>query len=195
MRPYFTLDYNWTILLFVLIILNSEIKHSDLVLDIKHDLLIGLLAGICVTIKQTMGLLIVVAIIGYKILEVRNLDDFKKFIKIAAIRFLGAAIPIVIVSMYLILNNALKDYIDYAILGISTFSNKISYVDRLLKNKNFLVLFFYFTPFRWIVMSHLLSSPLHLFTIEPLIGGLKCSFAFLERGAVDELFTGVECGE
>lgn len=139
MRPYFTLDYNWTILLFVLIILNSEIKHSDLVLDIKHDLLIGLLAGICVTIKQTMGLLIVVAIIGYKILEVRNLDDFKEFIKIAVIRFLGAAIPIVIVSMYLILNNALKDYIDYAILGISTFSNKISYVDRLLKNKNILI--------------------------------------------------------
>ena len=33
------------------------------------------------------------------------------------------------------------------------------------------------------------------FPIEPLIGGLKCSFAFLERGAVEELFTGVECGE
>ena len=32
-------------------------------------------------------------------------------------------------------------------------------------------------------------------SIEPLIGGLKCSFAFLERGAVEELFTGVECGE
>ena len=32
-------------------------------------------------------------------------------------------------------------------------------------------------------------------TIEPLIGGLKCSFAFLERGAVEELFTGLECGE
>ena len=31
--------------------------------------------------------------------------------------------------------------------------------------------------------------------IEPLIGGLKCSFAFLEMGAVEELFTGVECGE
>ena len=31
--------------------------------------------------------------------------------------------------------------------------------------------------------------------IEPLIGGLKCSFAFLERGAVEELFTGLECGE
>ena len=32
-------------------------------------------------------------------------------------------------------------------------------------------------------------------SIEPLIGGLKCSFAFLERGAVEELFTGLECGE
>ena len=34
-----------------------------------------------------------------------------------------------------------------------------------------------------------------MMSIEPLIGGLKCSFAFLERGAVEELFTGVECGE
>ena len=32
-------------------------------------------------------------------------------------------------------------------------------------------------------------------SIEPLIGGLKCSFAFLERGAVEELFTGVESEE
>ena len=39
------------------------------------------------------------------------------------------------------------------------------------------------------------SYTLERTTIEPLIGGLKCSFAFLERGAVEELFTGVECGE
>ena len=38
-------------------------------------------------------------------------------------------------------------------------------------------------------------TPMRGVTIEPLIGGLKCSFAFLERGAVEELFTGVECGE
>ena len=38
---------------------------------------------------------------------------------------------------------------------------------------------------------YLANSP----AIEPLIGGLKCSFAFLERGAVEEVFTGVECGE
>ena len=38
------------------------------------------------------------------------------------------------------------------------------------------------------------QGPLFL-SIEPLIGGLKCSFSFLERGAVEELFTGLECGE
>ena len=39
------------------------------------------------------------------------------------------------------------------------------------------------------------SCKYFLHPIEPLIGGLKCSFAFLERGAVEELFTGLECGE
>ena len=37
--------------------------------------------------------------------------------------------------------------------------------------------------------------PFPMLSIEPLIGGLKCSFAFLERGAVEELFTGVESEE
>ena len=53
----------------------------------------------------------------------------------------------------------------------------------------------YWTPYRGIDTV----SPIHMVNgvnaIEPLIGGLKCSFAFLERGAVEELFTGLECGE
>ena len=39
------------------------------------------------------------------------------------------------------------------------------------------------------------NTSLYYLLLNPLIGGLKCSFAFLERGAVEELFTGVECGE
>ena len=39
------------------------------------------------------------------------------------------------------------------------------------------------------------NTSLYYLLLNPLIGGLKCSFAFLERGAVEELFTGLECGE
>ena len=56
------------------------------------------------------------------------------------------------------------------------------------------IILFYWTPYRGIETT-LWYSASHLPSIEPLIGGLKCSFAFLERGAVEELFTGLECGE
>ena len=53
----------------------------------------------------------------------------------------------------------------------------------------------YWTPYRGIDTFFILVEEFEKFSIEPLIGGLKCSFAFLERGAVEELFTGLECGE
>ena len=47
----------------------------------------------------------------------------------------------------------------------------------------------YWTPYRGIDIS------LREWAISNEKLGLKCSFAFLERGAVEELFTGVECEE
>ena len=47
----------------------------------------------------------------------------------------------------------------------------------------------YWTPYRGIDIS------LREWAISNEKVGIKCSFAFLERGAVEEVFTGVECGE
>ena len=149
MKPYFTIDYNWLILLILLFIIKleikqenslKEIKHESLLkLNIKRDLLIGLFAGIAITTKQTTGLLISICVIGYKILEIRKKEDFIEFVKIAFVRLIGCIIPVLIMVLILIYNQALNSYIDYCILGISTFSNKISYIESLIKNKNIII--------------------------------------------------------
>ena len=41
---------------------------------------------------------------------------------------LGILVPLICFSIYLISNNAAKDFIDYTILGLKTFSNKIEYI-------------------------------------------------------------------
>ena len=136
MKDYFTIDYNWMTMLIVLIIMYLEIKKED---NWKSNLCIGILAGISVTVKQTTGLVILIAIIGWKILDVRNFDDFKKFIKNSLIRMLGGAIVILTFALILLKLGAINDYIDYCILGVGTFSNKISYIDGLIKSSNILI--------------------------------------------------------
>ncbi len=143
MKNYFTFDYNWATLLIVLIIVYIEIvKRED---SWKKDLFLGVLAGISITIKQTIGIILCIATIGYKILEVRNLKSFKKFIKSALIRLLGVFIVTAVFIIILLKLDCLNDYIDYCIAGIPTFINKISYL-RLIKNKNLIIRFLSIIP-------------------------------------------------
>lgn len=44
-------------------------------------------------------------------------------------------LPVLIMFIYLVVNGAIKDFVNYAILGISTFSNKIEYVNLFLNDK------------------------------------------------------------
>lgn len=78
--------------------------------------------------KQSIGITLAVVVVGYKLLFVKNKEQFKEYIKVALIRIIGILLPVIILIIYLMCNNALIDFINYAILGIKTFSNKISYV-------------------------------------------------------------------
>ena len=78
--------------------------------------------------KQSIGITLAVVVVGYKLLFVKNKEQFKEYIKVALIRIIGILLPVIIFIIYLMCNNALIDFINYAILGIKTFSNKISYV-------------------------------------------------------------------
>ena len=68
-------------------------------------------------------------------LFVKNKEQFKEYLKIALTRIVGILLPVIILIIYLICNNALVDFINYAILGIKTFSNKISYVTLFASDK------------------------------------------------------------
>lgn len=66
---------------------------------------------------------------------VENKEQFKQYIKIATTRILGILIPVVILFMYLLVTEAIQEFMNYAVFGIGTFSNRISYLGLLKNNK------------------------------------------------------------
>lgn len=133
------IDYNFLILLIALITLYIELKsykksNNIFEYDLRKEILLGILAGLSITMKQTTGICFVIAFIGYKLLAVRNKQDLKLFLKIAVTRFLVCMLPLIILLIYLLCNNIMNEFIDYAIWGIKDFSNSISYLN-LLKGK------------------------------------------------------------
>lgn len=99
----------------------------------KTDLILGILAGICIMLKQSTGAIVAVALVGYNLLLVRSKEDFITYLKSAGIKILGILIPIAIIFIYLAINGAIDDFWDYCIAGIKTFTNKIPY-SRLWDN-------------------------------------------------------------
>lgn len=102
--------YNFLALFFLVIILYYEKKYSN------KDYLIGVLIGLCFLSKQTIGVaLIIPSIIFY-------FKDLKKLFR----RFCGFIIPVLIFIIYLIINNALYQFIDLCFLGLFDFAGKNS---------------------------------------------------------------------
>ena len=64
-----------------------------------------------------------------------NKEQFKQYIKIAITRILGILIPVVILFIYLLVTEAIQEFMNYAVFGIGTFSNRISYLGLLKNNK------------------------------------------------------------
>ena len=133
LRDCYCIDYNVLVLLIALIVLYNEIKNMNKS-NIKSDFWIGILAGLAICTKQSIGITLAVVVVIYKLLLIEDRKQFKSIIKMVGIRILGILIPIVILFAYLILTGALQEFINYAILGISIFSNRITY-GKLLNNK------------------------------------------------------------
>ncbi len=133
-RDIFCIDYNWFTLFIVLNIIYFEInllKRNNfdiLCLNYKNDIILGIMAGMCIGFKQTSGLLICIILLGYKLLVVSDKNDFKRFLKIFFRRLFGVLIPVILILFYLVATNSLKEFIDYTILGIKNFDNSVSYI-------------------------------------------------------------------
>ena len=187
LKDYICIDYNFSILFLILILIylelnyylknnipknsleNNEFKNNNLINDkIKNNtnknnliinkkqlkksnylffnFLIGFICGCCILLKQSTGIFISLASVLYPILFIKNKINFKNYIKISFIKILGILIPIILLIIYLLINNALYDFIDYTILGIKTFTNSIPY-NYLLNSSNLVIkILSIFTP-------------------------------------------------
>lgn len=133
---YLGLNYNYFIMCLTAIIILLELscirKNSNIIVK---ELFIGLLGGLAVCTKQTIGVLICGVIICSPLFFINKKDDIKNVLKHIGIRIIGMIIPIIAFIIYLMVNNAFHEFIDYAIKGIKTFSNTISYKDLINSQK------------------------------------------------------------
>ena len=151
----YCLDYNFASLLLVLIIIYKEIQYYKkdekfIKENLKEDVLLGVLAGLSVTTKQTSGLFICFAVLGNKLIFVRKKDEFKIYFKSFLYRLIGMIIPILLLVLYLVITNAFFEFISYTIKGISEFSNKIPY--KTLIGFNVLGVLSIFVPIMFIYL-------------------------------------------
>ena len=128
----FLLDYNYLFLLIVLMIAFLEVRDlkKNENFNFNHNLCVGLLTGLAFLTKQTIGLLLIIVVIFEVFIYMKKIGfdlKFTKFIKLIGVRIFGMMIPITIFLIYLGVNGAFNDFINYAIKGVKEFSNSIPY--------------------------------------------------------------------
>ena len=131
-KDIFCIDYNYLSLLIALIIIYMELilykkEHKFIKNNKKQDLIIGILAGLAILTKQTSGILISIVVLGNKLVFVRKKEQFIIYSKSFLYRLIGVMIPTILFILYLLINKAFLEFINYTILGILEFSNKIPY--------------------------------------------------------------------
>ena len=107
-------NYNLLCLLLLYIIIDIDRNKTN-------DYLVGLLIGIVFITKQNIGVYLLIPAL------LTNIKSIKKISK----RILGFIIPIIVLFIYLLLNNNLYEFIDYCFLGMKEFATKnldINYV-------------------------------------------------------------------
>jgi len=137
LRNYFFIDYNFAVILIGLIIIFWELKlykKDDIFYKVNknYEILLGILGGISITLKQTSGLLICIALLANKIIFIRRKEEFKIYLKSFCYRLIGILIPTTAFIIYLLYNGIFNDFINYTILGILEFTNKVPYT-KLIK--------------------------------------------------------------
>ena len=128
----FLLDYNYLFLLIVLMIAFLEVRDlkKNENFNFNHNLCVGLLTGFAFLTKQTIGLLLIIVVIFEVFIYMKKTGfDLKltKFIKLIGVRIFGMMVPITMFLIYLGVNGAFNDFINYAIKGVKEFSNSIPY--------------------------------------------------------------------
>lgn len=137
----FLLDYNYLFLLISLVIAFLEIRDikKNENFNFNHNLCVGFLTGLAFLTKQTIGLLLIIVVIFEVFIYMKKTGfDLKitKFIKLIGVRIFGMMVPITMFLIYLGVNGAFNDFVNYAIKGVKEFSNSIPYY-RLLNSTDY----------------------------------------------------------
>ena len=141
----FYIDYNYAILFIILVLIYVELKYKNY--STRYNLLIGLLAGLTILLKQSTGIIISVITVLYLLAEKRD----KQTLKAVAYRVCGVLIPCIILLIYLLATNSMSSFIDYCVLGIGTFKNSISYL-RLLRGGDLTAIWCMIAPLTLVVL-------------------------------------------
>lgn len=127
-RTLFTSNYNILLTLIGIIIIYLELRNRENIdFDFAREFFIGFFVGLAICTKQTIGILLFVGMFICNFIHIKK--GIKLFLKRLATKCLGALLPVLILLIYLILNNCLYEFYDYCFLGINTFNNSESYID------------------------------------------------------------------
>ena len=109
---------------------NNKTKNSKKEIDKKeivHEILQGVLAGLAVCTKQSVGFFIAIATVIFPVTQ-------RSTLKKMGLRTSGMAIPGILLIIYFTVTDAWSEFFSYAVKGISTFSNSIPY--KMLYKEN-----------------------------------------------------------
>lgn len=139
----FLLDYNYLFLLISLVIAFLEIRDikKNENFNFNHNLCVGVLTGLAFLTKQTIGVLLIFVMIFEVFIYMKKSGfnlKFDKFIKLIGVRIFGMMVPITMFLIYLGVNGAFNDFINYAIKGVREFSNNVPYY-RLFDSNDIVV--------------------------------------------------------
>lgn len=152
-REVYCVDYNYLTLFIALLILYLELKRPE---SFKQHFILGILGGLAICTKQSIGFCIAFVTVMCPILELAICSKCKKEIKLVirkiGIRILGIAIPCIILLIYLLLTNSFQDFVSYAIQGISTFNNYVPYKKLFSSNEKIIVILARIMPVAVVVM-------------------------------------------
>lgn len=109
---------------------NNKTKNNKKEIDKKeivHEILQGVLAGLAVCTKQSVGFFIAIATVIFPVTQ-------RSTLKKMGLRISGMAIPGILLIIYFTVTDAWSEFFSYAVKGISTFSNSIPY--KMLYKEN-----------------------------------------------------------
>jgi len=109
---------------------NNKTKNNKKEIDKKeivHEILQGVLAGLAVCTKQSVGFFIAIATVIFPVTQ-------RSTLKKMGLRTSGMAIPGILLIIYFTVTGAWSEFFSYAVKGISTFSNSIPY--KMLYKEN-----------------------------------------------------------